>query len=136
MLFSLSDVKRLSTYGADAPAFESNQLAALTLQERLTSGSMAPWGFKFEVFGKVITIKSDVFPNHFVDGYLTYRCCLQIDTKVTMQVQGVFFRKHTAQRATALGLKGWVMNTNEGTVKGECIGQQPNCGACFLHLLK
>uniref|UniRef100_A0ABK9NFX0 acylphosphatase n=1 Tax=Glossina morsitans morsitans TaxID=37546 RepID=A0ABK9NFX0_GLOMM len=34
-------------------------------------------------------------------------------------VQGVFFRKHTVQRAKGLGLKGWCMNTANGTVKGQ-----------------
>ncbi|KYB26572.1 Acylphosphatase-2-like Protein [Tribolium castaneum] len=37
-------------------------------------------------------------------------------------VQGVFFRKYTQQEATRLGLKGWCMNTQAGTVKGVLEG--------------
>ncbi|MFT4153245.1 acylphosphatase [Parafilimonas sp.] len=33
------------------------------------------------------------------------------------KVQGVFFRKYTKQKATELGLKGWVKNTKEGSVE-------------------
>ncbi|PSN55596.1 Acylphosphatase-2 [Blattella germanica] len=36
------------------------------------------------------------------------------------KVQGVFFRKHTYQEAKRLGLLGWCMNTDQGTVLG-CI---------------
>lgn len=32
-------------------------------------------------------------------------------------VQGVFFRKHTADEANRLGLTGWVRNTPEGSVE-------------------
>lgn len=38
------------------------------------------------------------------------------------QVQGVFFRKHTHKEAESLGLVGWVMNTESGTVVGEAQG--------------
>lgn len=41
------------------------------------------------------------------------------------QVQGVFFRKYTQQRATQLGLVGWCRNTESGTVKGEAQGLEP-----------
>ncbi|XP_059620942.1 acylphosphatase-2-like [Phlebotomus argentipes] len=37
-------------------------------------------------------------------------------------VQGVFFRKHTQKQASELGLKGWCMNTYDGTVKGVMEG--------------
>lgn len=33
------------------------------------------------------------------------------------KVQGVFFRKHTKQKATELGLNGWVKNTVSGDVE-------------------
>lgn len=36
---------------------------------------------------------------------------------VTGKVQGVFFRKYTKQKATELGLKGWVSNTASGAVE-------------------
>ena len=32
-------------------------------------------------------------------------------------VQSVFFRKFTKQKADQLGIKGWVRNTDEGTVE-------------------
>ncbi|KAL6060145.1 Acylphosphatase-1 [Balamuthia mandrillaris] len=44
------------------------------------------------------------------------------------KVQGVFFRKHTVQKATELGLVGWVMNTKRGTVVGHAQGEPPALG--------
>lgn len=41
-----------------------------------------------------------------------------VDFEVHGRVQGVFFRACAADRAKALGLVGWCMNTPEGTVKG------------------
>lgn len=38
------------------------------------------------------------------------------------QVQGVYFRKHTVDKAKALRLVGWVANSVRGTVVGECQG--------------
>ena len=38
------------------------------------------------------------------------------------KVQGVFFRKHTQIQGNRLGLRGWVMNTEQGTVVGEAHG--------------
>ena len=37
--------------------------------------------------------------------------------RVTGLVQGVCFRAETAERATALGLGGWVRNTPDGAVE-------------------
>lgn len=45
-----------------------------------------------------------------------------VDFEVFGKVQGIFFRKHTQKRATDLGLKGWVMNTAQGTVVGQLQG--------------
>ncbi|KAJ2949044.1 hypothetical protein O0L34_g5985 [Tuta absoluta] len=45
-----------------------------------------------------------------------------VDFEVFGKVQGVFFRKHTQRRASELGLKGWVMNTAQGTVIGQMQG--------------
>ena len=47
---------------------------------------------------------------------------VSIDFTIHGKVQGVFFRKHTQQQAVQLGLRGWVMNTAEGTVVGEAQG--------------
>lgn len=47
---------------------------------------------------------------------------ISADFEVFGKVQGVFFRKHTQRRASELGLKGWVMNTAQGTVVGQMQG--------------
>ncbi|XP_063383489.1 acylphosphatase-2-like [Cydia fagiglandana] len=44
------------------------------------------------------------------------------DFEVFGKVQGVYFRKHTQKKALELGLKGWVMNTAQGTVVGQLQG--------------
>ncbi|XP_022814229.1 acylphosphatase-1-like [Spodoptera litura] len=44
------------------------------------------------------------------------------DFEVFGKVQGVYFRKHTQKKAMELGLKGWVMNTAQGTVVGQIQG--------------
>lgn len=49
---------------------------------------------------------------------------LTADFEVFGKVQGVYFRKHTQRKATELGLKGWVMNTAQGTVIGQLQGPQ------------
>ncbi|XP_017141491.1 acylphosphatase-2 [Drosophila miranda] len=41
------------------------------------------------------------------------------------RVQGVFFRKHTERQANSLGVRGWCMNTREGTVKGQLEAPLP-----------
>ncbi len=45
-----------------------------------------------------------------------------VDFRVTGDVQGVFFRKHTAAEATRLGLVGWVANARDGSVVGSVQG--------------
>ncbi|XP_073831192.1 acylphosphatase-2-like [Musca autumnalis] len=47
-----------------------------------------------------------------------------LDFEVFGKVQGVFFRKYTEKQANQLGLRGWCMNTAEGTVKGQLEGPQ------------
>mmetsp|Transcript_48828 Transcript_48828/g.156401 ORF Transcript_48828/g.156401 Transcript_48828/m.156401 type:complete len:97 (+) Transcript_48828:194-484(+) len=42
------------------------------------------------------------------------------------KVQGVYFRKYTDEHARSLGLVGWVMNTDAGTVVGEAQGDKGN----------
>uniref|UniRef100_A0A383VSR5 Acylphosphatase n=1 Tax=Tetradesmus obliquus TaxID=3088 RepID=A0A383VSR5_TETOB len=44
--------------------------------------------------------------------------------EVSGRVQGVYFRKFTVQKASALKLVGWVANTLRGTVVGECQGPE------------
>ena len=40
------------------------------------------------------------------------------------QVQGVFFRAHTVEKAKQLGIVGWVRNTKQDTVEGEAQGEK------------
>ncbi|KAG8229539.1 hypothetical protein J437_LFUL009013 [Ladona fulva] len=57
---------------------------------------------------------------------------LSVDFEVFGIVQGVFFRKwnmaefclfkNTVMKGTELGLKGWCMNTSQGTVRGQMEG--------------
>ncbi|MEQ9466122.1 MAG: acylphosphatase [Ekhidna sp.] len=42
---------------------------------------------------------------------------------VVGRVQGVFFRASTREKATSLGLKGWVMNQHDGSVLIEAEGE-------------
>lgn len=44
--------------------------------------------------------------------------------KVIGQVQGVFFRQSTLQKAKELGIKGWVKNEPDGSVLAEIEGFQ------------
>lgn len=48
---------------------------------------------------------------------LGFQCLLS-----SWQVQGVFFRKYTEAKAKELKLVGWVLNTSQGTVKGQAQG--------------
>lgn len=42
--------------------------------------------------------------------------------EVRGKVQGVFFRKHTVDKARELGVVGWCANSARGTVQGEAEG--------------
>jgi acylphosphatase len=44
--------------------------------------------------------------------------------RVTGRVQGVFFRAWTCQEARELGVKGWVWNTNDGSVEARLQGEE------------
>ncbi|KAF7390174.1 acylphosphatase-1-like [Vespula maculifrons] len=48
---------------------------------------------------------------------------LSLDFEVFGTVQGVFFRKYTQKKSQELGLKGWCMNTDNGTVVGQLEGE-------------
>ena len=41
---------------------------------------------------------------------------IQYEITVTGRVQGVWFRRYTQEKATQLGIKGWVKNTPDGNV--------------------
>ncbi|CAF0919650.1 unnamed protein product [Brachionus calyciflorus] len=49
---------------------------------------------------------------------------LNIDYEIFGKVQGVFFRKYTQQEGKKLGLVGWVMNTEKGSVVGQIQGKE------------
>ncbi|XP_012280435.1 acylphosphatase-2 [Orussus abietinus] len=49
---------------------------------------------------------------------------IRVDFEVFGTVQGVFFRKNTQKRGEELGLKGWCMNTKNGTVVGRLEGEK------------
>ena len=51
---------------------------------------------------------------------------IRIKYEVFGKVQGVFFRKYTKKEADKLGLFGWVMNTDKGTVVGVAEGTEDN----------
>lgn len=44
-------------------------------------------------------------------------------------MQKVYFRKHTEEEAQRLGLVGWCMNTDSGTVTGEVQGPKAKVDA-------
>ncbi|XP_054712876.1 acylphosphatase-2-like isoform X2 [Uloborus diversus] len=52
------------------------------------------------------------------------RMLQSLDFEVFGRVQGVFFRKFTREKGKELGLKGWVMNTSQGTVLGTMQGKE------------
>ncbi len=48
----------------------------------------------------------------------------RIEATVSGFVQGVFFRSYTRQKAQTLGIKGWVANLQDGTVKVVAEGSE------------
>jgi len=48
----------------------------------------------------------------------------RIKIKVEGRVQGVFFRAHTQEKASSLGLTGWVRNTEDGGVEAVAEGDK------------
>jgi acylphosphatase len=49
---------------------------------------------------------------------------LSFDYEIFGKVQGVFFRKCTAEEGKKLKLVGWVMNTEQDTVVGQAQGPE------------
>lgn len=49
---------------------------------------------------------------------------LSVSFEIFGKVQGVYFRKHTEERARQLGLVGWVENTPSGSVRGQAQGRE------------
>ncbi|XP_046554426.1 acylphosphatase-2-like [Haliotis rubra] len=52
------------------------------------------------------------------------RKLLSVSFEVYGKVQGVFFRKNTKETADKHRLRGWVKNTDRGTVTGEVQGPE------------
>ncbi|KAL6250913.1 hypothetical protein P5V15_000056 [Pogonomyrmex californicus] len=62
-------------------------------------------------------------PHSAVEGTEMSRM-LAVDFEIFGIVQGVFFRRYTQKRGKELGLKGWCMNTPNGTVLGHLEGEK------------
>jgi acylphosphatase len=45
-----------------------------------------------------------------------------VHVRIQGQVQGVFFRKWTVQKATERALRGWVRNRSDGSVEAVFVG--------------
>ncbi|KAF2495566.1 Acylphosphatase [Lophium mytilinum] len=60
----------------------------------------------------------------------------RIAYKVDGEVQGVCFRDFTQQQAKKLGVKGFVQNASDGTVKGEAQGSETVLEEFVQHLNK
>ncbi|MCK4717831.1 MAG: acylphosphatase [Thermoplasmata archaeon] len=48
-------------------------------------------------------------------------------------VQGVFFRAHTAEKASGLGLRGWVRNLSDGRVEAVFEGPRKDVEAAIAY---
>lgn len=59
-----------------------------------------------------------------------------IEIRVTGQVQGVFFRKSTLEKATALGINGTVKNKKDGSVEIIASGNDDQLGKILLWCLE
>lgn len=55
--------------------------------------------------------------------------CKQYDIRVSGRVQGVGFRYSTRNKARELGLRGWVRNLPDGSVRIAVQGDQESCHA-------
>lgn len=53
----------------------------------------------------------------------------RLHLRITGRVQGVFFRAHTRETASSLGLTGWVRNTHDGAVEVLAEGEHPRLEA-------
>ena len=51
---------------------------------------------------------------------------IHLNFEVFGKVQGVYFRKNTQAKAKELGIRGWIRNTEQKTVKGELQGEVGN----------
>ena len=54
--------------------------------------------------------------------------------RISGQVQGVFFRAWTAERARELGVNGWVRNAPDGSVEGHLEGDKSAVQQLVDHL--
>ena len=61
---------------------------------------------------------------------------LHLEFEVFGRVQGVFFRKHTQQKAKSINVRGWIRNTEKRTVEGELEGTNETIEAMKIWLQK
>jgi len=54
---------------------------------------------------------------------------VRVHILVSGQVQGVFFRAETREKALDLGLTGWVRNLSDGRLEAVFEGEKPKVGA-------
>lgn len=54
---------------------------------------------------------------------------VRVELRIQGKVQGVFYRASAAREAEALGLLGWVRNTNDGAVEAVAEGPRPQVEA-------
>eukprot|EP01023_Acetabularia_acetabulum_P006057 TRINITY_DN1251_c0_g1_i2.p2 TRINITY_DN1251_c0_g1~~TRINITY_DN1251_c0_g1_i2.p2 ORF type:complete len:126 (+),score=11.04 TRINITY_DN1251_c0_g1_i2:51-428(+) len=55
---------------------------------------------------------------------VSHKMLFSCSFEVFGKVQKVYFRKHTQEEGQRLGLVGWVMNTDRGTVIGQIQGEE------------
>ena len=73
-----------------------------------------------------IYYKSNTNNNSIYDIYVEMNKLERLTYEVHGHVQGVFFRKHTINKAKSLQLVGYVQNTNSDTVSGIAEGISNN----------
>lgn len=86
----------------------------------LTGDMAALLSYRFQVHGRVQKGEPATNCMHLLHADSFLPVCLATPSPVPLCP--VFFRKHTHEIAQSLGLVGWVMNTELGTVVGEVEG--------------
>ncbi|VEN43387.1 unnamed protein product [Callosobruchus maculatus] len=119
---------------ADSYSGNSN-LKLATMEETQKPKIVYFWHHLFDpylpVFGSILLI---LLANNILSSMGSTEKLLSVNFEVYGRVQGVFFRKYTEKEANKLGLKGWCMNTSQGTVKGIIEGTPSKVDEIYLLL--